>query len=316
MRGTGRGWPGPAGGNRFIPAHAGNGGRVGVPHVGGAVHPRACGERCGAAADACPCHGSSPRMRGTVLQALRLLGRRRFIPAHAGNGPAPTCWASPATVHPRACGERSTVTAGLGRYPGSSPRMRGTDLGASRPRPKNRFIPAHAGNGLNAKQGADRIGGSSPRMRGTALSGIASKGTTRFIPAHAGNGRRFSRPTGTGPVHPRACGERGRAPHRNAGRLRFIPAHAGNGTLIATPSPAPSVHPRACGERLIAIRRADPLSGSSPRMRGTVERGLHDHHRRRFIPAHAGNGDSPSSSRVQEPVHPRACGERARGKAT
>ena len=70
---------------RFIPAHAGNSSPRQRWLKPLAVHPRACGEQrpfvgwVGGAA------GSSPRMRGTVLDDGHPDPDQRFIPAHAGN---------------------------------------------------------------------------------------------------------------------------------------------------------------------------------------------------------------------------------------
>ncbi|EGK71180.1 hypothetical protein METUNv1_02567 [Methyloversatilis universalis FAM5] len=126
-------------------------------------------------------------MRGTGY-AAQYSGRMvRFIPAHAGNGcssPIPT---SRAAVHPRACGERAGLVTLFALGYGSSPRMRGTVDGPAAGEDRQRFIPAHAGNGQGGTD-ADRSGtvhpracgerlyllhlpghgrGSSPRMRGT-----------------------------------------------------------------------------------------------------------------------------------------------------
>ena len=194
--------------------------------------------------------------------------RRRFIPAHAGN----SCRCSPAqgspAVHPRACGEQRTAPAPSRRCSGSSPRMRGTEGDAGRPPAPRRFIPAHAGNSsaphrtaISAAVHPRACGeqcrgepdlrvrrGSSPRMRGTGSALRPQGPSRRFIPAHAGNSPARMGRIRAGGVHPRACGEQGRAhlnisdcagssprmrgtvgKERGAGAgVRFIPAHAGN----------------------------------------------------------------------------------------
>ena len=53
-----------------------------------------------------------------------------------------------------------------------------------------------------------------------------------------------------------------------------------------------------------------PSLGASPRMRGTDEDPAVDDHRRRCIPAHAGNGACQAGAFASPSVHPRACGER------
>ena len=71
--------------SRFIPAPAGNTRLGGPDKMSITVHPRACGEHSAsrtARPDRC---GSSPRLRGTLLYALRSAAVKRFIPAPAGN---------------------------------------------------------------------------------------------------------------------------------------------------------------------------------------------------------------------------------------
>ena len=152
-------------------------------------------------------------------------------------------------VHPRACGERPHKYLDYTTGNGSSPRMRGTGGKTISMRQIIRFIPAHAGNGVQVpglmqdrsvhpracgertvKRYCSPVRfGSSPRMRGTADQLMKGMGHLRFIPAHAGNGD-------VDPLH----------------------------KLIV------SVHPRACGERVcICINKGEGF-GSSPRMRGTV----------------------------------------------
>ncbi len=72
-------------------------------------------------------------------------------------------------------------------------------------------------------------------------------------------------------------------------RVRFIPARAGNTELTGTKLYIKAVHPRACGEHEIAKQRANGLSGSSPRVRGTLAEYNRDIATKRFIPARAGN---------------------------
>ena len=180
--------------------------------------------------------GSSPRMRGTALQALAVAPGGRFIPAHAGNSD-PDGRRSPETpVHPRACGEQERQSCWMPRRSGSSPRMRGTGQRVSGSYAYSRFIPAHAGNrGLNRSSRRPRTvhpracgeqnvplfdakmsRGSSPRMRGTGPAFDPDQEEDRFIPAHAGNSSGATTRSAMRPVHPRACGEQGPG-HRAVG---------------------------------------------------------------------------------------------------
>ena len=151
----------------------------------------------------------------------------------------------------------------------------------------------------------------------------------RFIPAHAGNTTPRPAPSGSRPVHPRACGEHisppllasrtvGSSPRmRGTPRPRsrrhpgsgFIPAHAGNTSARWSPPAGRPVHPRACGEHGGVRHRSWQRGGSSPRMRGTLTSNWMVKIFRRFIPAHAGNTVRSGSVAGGHAVHPRACGE-------
>ena len=96
---------------------------------------------------------------------------------------------------------------------------------------------------------------------------------------------------------------------RGVCRYRFIPAHAGNSLRDSTIARVRSVHPRACGEQVSRRDQLDHSNGSSPRMRGTVERSVAGADNTRFIPAHAGNSYVRARFIAPLTVHPRACGE-------
>ena len=131
---------------RFIPAHAGNTAPTWPNSAINSVHPRACGEHERSPASSTPLAGSSPRMRGTLGKKRQHLGKRRFIPAHAGNTFQTIARAITRPVHPRACGEHSPSSSTRMQVLGSSPRMRGTLAPIPETRRSGRFIPAHAGN--------------------------------------------------------------------------------------------------------------------------------------------------------------------------
>ncbi len=132
--------------NRFIPAGAGNRPRTAPSGSNNPVHPRGCGEQTLFDSASSPPGGSSPRVRGTVIESQLHNPTGRFIPAGAGNRRwRPGCRAA-RSVHPRGCGEqwrKEKPRAGRG---GSSPRVRGTDAAARRGYNRRRFIPAGAGN--------------------------------------------------------------------------------------------------------------------------------------------------------------------------
>ena len=153
------------------------------------------------------------------------------------------------------------------------------------------------------------ITGSSPRVRGTQSVNRVFLPFHRFIPAGAGNTPPSQPPRGCEPVHPRGCGEHswsviadpekiGSSPrvrgtrdevHPDMTIDRFIPAGAGNTKIEISGQDDGSVHPRGCGEHRFHRLLISSLSGSSPRVRGTLDEALSVETRERFIPAGAGN---------------------------
>ena len=94
------------------------------------------------------------------------------------------------------------------------------------------------------------------------------------------------------------------------GGLRFIPACAGNAPSRMWTWCDGTVHPRVCGERGSRCRCKAPVSGSSPRVRGTRCVRAARRVKARFIPACAGNASWYRTSGRSNTVHPRVCGER------
>ena len=98
-------------------------------------------------------------------------------------------------------------------------------------------------------------------------------------------------------------------PAAHVAERRFIPARAGNIRARCDRRCRSSVHPRAGGEHLRAPFMAELRFGSSPRGRGTLQRGPWPEAGPRFIPARAGNMSSLCRCIAPETVHPRAGGE-------
>ena len=212
--------------------------------------------------------GSSPRVRGTRGGNIQGRAIFRFIPACAGNTAADPRCRTGYPVHPRVCGEHAVPASDVVLTSGSSPRVRGT---------------------LARDPGGHRL--------------------RRFIPACAGNTVLFAAARGRKSVHPRVCGEHcgsgGRRPQHSGSSprvrgtpneqrvgvdlLRFIPACAGNTMLVRFHAGATPVHPRVCGEHVIAPVNDKHVTGSSPRVRGTLDARLPSDYVTRFIPACAGN---------------------------
>ena len=277
------------GANRFIPACARNA-REGAPSAkNGSVHPRIRGERAGPGSDRTKPVGSSPHARGTRQGLTREPGRHRFILACAGNACAGRPRLPQSAVHPRMCGECLPAASTTSILIGSSPHVRGTPPGYRLPAAQRRSIPACAGN---------------------ALDGISRKAVNTVHPRMRGE---RSRKTGerapVGGSSPHARGTR-QADHLNRIVQRFIPAYAGNATTLHRPHFWNSVHPRIRGERKTSDLCKQHPDGSSPHTRGTLRGGDRMRGHTRFIPAYAGNAQSPGRTIEGLPVHPRIRRER------
>ncbi len=89
---------------RFIPAGAGNTERYLKPRLVMAVHPCGRREHWPATSWPQPEPGSSLRAQGTHSEQSDRTGKKRFIPAGAGNTESPQATGNGSTVHP--CGRR------------------------------------------------------------------------------------------------------------------------------------------------------------------------------------------------------------------
>ena len=229
--------------------------------------------------------GSSPRVRGTLVNHEARVHQVRFIPACAGNSATRRRCPPPRPVHPRVCGE-------LGAEDAEQP-------------PVARFIPACAGNST-LKRLRRRSAPVHPRVCGELPLGYAlAHHCAGSSPRVRGTPRRPNRCNAISTVHPRVCGELSCAGPRH----RFIPACAGNSLAPWKEPTAWPVHPRVCGELLDPRSAVDLDAGSSPRVRGTRTELSRCLFPRRFIPACAGNSAAESATPAAPTVHPRVCGE-------
>ena len=171
--------------------------------------------------------------------------------------------------------------------------------------------------------------GSSPRMRGTPQLMLGEGLFCGIIPAYAGNTSNHSKLHMVTWDHPRVCGE-----HRSASKRRrpragssprmrgtlprditklepcgIIPAYAGNTWNLYQSKTARRDHPRVCGEHRGGNASLARTSGSSPRMRGTLEPRGGEHAQQGIIPAYAGNTSGSAFLNTLKRDHPRVCGE-------
>ena len=91
----------------IIPAYAGNTRASRARFVLSWDHPRVCGEHIIAVPFALGCMGSSPRMRGTLSDTVRIASVSGIIPAYAGNTLTLSCNEMKRRDHPRVCGEHT-----------------------------------------------------------------------------------------------------------------------------------------------------------------------------------------------------------------
>ena len=195
--------------------------------------------------------GSSPRLRGTPGFSTPPLRQQGIIPALAGNTHTDSWSAATNGDHPRACGEHSTGTVLSWLSMGSSPRLRGTLWPNSVSSNMNGIIPALAGN---TTMGTRRTAGCRDHPR---ACGEHAYTATRDMPA-SGSSPRLR---GTQTVLKLADALKG-----------IIPALAGNTSATFCPVGITWDHPRACGEHSPSRRPVVSSEGSSPRLRGTLQR--------------------------------------------
>ncbi len=226
-------------------------------------------------------------MRGRVKAVSVALFDVRFTPACAGPGCRHRPNRTGCAVHPRVCGAGRTHRPGAGGSCGSSPRVRGRVHQHTRPKLRQRFIPACAGQGSRSLAGWTTFS-VHPRVCGAG-------GRPRRTPSSSHGSPPRMRGRGTGNLV-------------DMGTLRFTPACAGPGCLGLPHGLRYSVHPRVCGAGTNLPLPTEPVTGSPPRVRGRVNQHNRIHACKRFTPACAGPGSGHESIRGIGAVHPRVCG--------
>ena len=144
-----RGKPGPlpeyARVRRLIPAYAGKTRSTALLLTALRAHPRVCGENLKHAGELMPFEGSSPRMRGKLCRAIKVICHIGLIPAYAGKTRRRPHAHRPRWAHPRVCGENLCQLIPAKTRMGSSPRMRGKRRRRNHHRIRRGLIPAYAG---------------------------------------------------------------------------------------------------------------------------------------------------------------------------
>ena len=135
-----------AGGDRIIPAGAGNTRTGTAKKKESTDHPRRRGEHCPRRQAPKWLGGSSPQARGTRQARRRRSGPVRIIPAGAGNTHGSGSETSGLPDHPRRRGEHVGIGHAGEINSGSSPQARGTLIDQAGNTINRRIIPAGAGN--------------------------------------------------------------------------------------------------------------------------------------------------------------------------
>ena len=130
----------------IIPALAGNTRKDKYAYADLRDHPRACGEHAERLSVKKSLPGSSPRLRGTLLDVTKLEWNCGIIPALAGNTISLLYHTYLRMDHPRACGEHNRPIPPWYGAQGSSPRLRGTRRPGEVVSLLLGIIPALAGN--------------------------------------------------------------------------------------------------------------------------------------------------------------------------
>ena len=177
----------------IIPACAGNTLWSRNPSAYFGDHPRMCGEHSAANVRMLVHMGSSPHVRGTLVDVDIVVVFRGIIPACAGNTRHRRSRASIPWDHPRMCGEHRTGYPYVTAEQGSSPHVRGTLETNWKTAELLGIIPACAGNTSSRGRSGFAAGdhprmcgehvrkatiatlaaGSSPHVRGTPVKGVS-----------------------------------------------------------------------------------------------------------------------------------------------
>ena len=256
--------------------------------------------------------GPSPRVRGSPRLGCACGVPDGSIPACAGKPGEHVKYLSGGQVHPRVCGEA---------------------LDAGTPPRSSRVHPRVCGEATHQPCFQHHLSGPSPRVRGSPDQPPYRTIASGSIPACAGKPGAACSARRSAWVHPRVCGEaasalslsgsvtgpspRVRGSRRAADaclrRHGSIPACAGKPSSPTCRQAVRWVHPRVCGEAVGIAHVKQASLGPSPRVRGSPGEGKAGEGKAGSIPACAGKPWSCGISAGPRRVHPRVCGEAARG---
>ncbi len=308
LRGLLGGSPPSESAERVVPAPAGVAPTPSRSSARTPCRPRACGGCSGSTGTVWLADGSSPRLRGLLLDHLRRPRPHQVVPAPAGVAPGQQRWRSPDGRRPRACGGCSMMLRTRPSKVWSSPRLRGL-LVAWRPRPgAGRVVPAPAGvapppppprsppssrpracGGCSCAHARRApLAMSSPRLRGLLGVPQGVQSARRVVPAPAGVAPNITGMPSRATSRPRACGGCSPPPAASPAPPPVVPAPAGVARGRGRRGPARPRRPRACGGCSLWRKWRKTRRQSSPRLRGLL------HHRRArgvhpaVVPAPAG----------------------------
>ena len=202
--------------------------------------------------------GSSPHVRGALVERYRTCTRQGIIPACAGSTLRILHCPCGVRDHPRMCGEHRVLVLCEIVELGSSPHVRGALEEMIKGGAERGIIPACAGS-----------------TWGSAVSTWTPWDHPRMCGEHEPC---FSQLYTTGGSSPHVRGAR-LAEGARADDHGIIPACAGSTAKRLFPNFIPRDHPRMCGEHLHLPDEYSSLEGSSPHVRG-ARRGAGDSYHR------------------------------------
>ncbi len=171
--------------------------------------------------------------------------------------------------------------------------------------------PRMCGEKIGSLSSLPNFPGSPPHVRGKDSRTHSLPSHDGFTPACAG--KRVIMPPHSmlwygSPPHVRG---KDHTEPRTGWAHRFTPACAGKRSSMPVPVLSSWVHPRMCGEKPPVLDGVLNVVGSPPHVRGKVTKRVPATWRLRFTPACAGKSRKCQPDKLQWPVHPRMCGEKA-----